>query len=136
MSAIALSIGFAACAQKVNEKAVPAVVKTAFAKEYPGVVAKWEKENSKFEVNFKKDGKQMSALYEANGTLTETEASMKVTELPANVLSYVKEHYKGKTIKEASKITKATGIVNYEAEVSGMDVIFDASGKFIKEMKD
>ena len=61
---------------------------------------------------------------------------MKVTELPANVLSYVKEHYKGKTIKEASKITKATGIVNYEAEVSGMDVIFDASGKFIKEMKD
>lgn len=136
MSAIALSIGFAACAQKVNEKAVPAVVKTAFAKEYPGVVAKWEKENSKFEVNFKKDGKEMSALYEANGTLTETEASMKVTELPANVLSYVKEHYKGKTIKEASKITKATGIVNYEAEVSGMDVIFDASGKFIKEMKD
>ena len=43
---------------------------------------------------------------------------------------------KGKNIKEGAKITKADGTVNYEAEVNGTDVIFDASGKFIKEAKD
>jgi hypothetical protein len=26
--------------------------------------------------------------------------------------------------------------VNYEAEVAGKDVIFDAAGKFLKEVKD
>jgi len=136
MSAIALSIGCAACAQKVKEADVPVAVKTAFAKQYPGTVAKWEKENVNYEVNFKKDGKTMSALYATNGKLTETEMDIKVADLPVAVLSYVKEHYKGKTIKESAIITKADGTVNYEAEVSGMDVIFDANGKFIKEMKD
>ena len=59
-----------------------------------------------------------------------------MAELPEAVLSYVKEHYKGKVIKEGAKITKADGTVNYEAEVSGKDVIFDSNGKFIKEAKD
>lgn len=136
MSAVALSIGFAACAQKVKEADVPAAVKTAFTKQYPGAVAKWEKENGSYEVNFKKDGKTMSALYANNGKLTETEMDIKVADLPAPVLNYLKEHYKGKIVKEAAKITKGDGTVNYEAEVSGMDVIFDAKGTFIKEMKD
>jgi len=51
-------------------------------------------------------------------------------------MEYVKAHYKGATAKEAAKITKADGTVNYEAEVSKKDVIFDAKGKFIKEEKD
>jgi len=136
MSAVVLSIGCAACAQKVKEADVPASVKTAFAKQYPDAVAKWEKEDGNYEVNFKKDGKTMSALYTKNGKLTESEMDIKVADLPAAVVTYVKEHYKGKTIKEAAKITKADGTVNYEAEVAGMDVIFDANGKFIKEMND
>ena len=78
----------------------------------------------------------MSVIIEPNGTITETEIDIKVAELPVTVLTYVKEHYKGKTVKEASKITKADGTINYEAEVSGTDVIFDASGKFLKESKD
>lgn len=136
MSALVAAIGFSACAQKINASKVPAAVKATFAKQYPGVPASWEKENGKYEVNFKYKGNTMSALYEANGTLTETEMDIKVADLPATVKSYVKEHYKGKTIKEAAKITKADGIVNYEAEVSGIDVIFDVNGKFIKEAKD
>jgi hypothetical protein len=77
----------------------------------------------------------MSALYEANGTMTESEMDIKVSDLPASVLAYVKENYKGKKIKEGAKITKSDGTVNYEAEVDGKDVIFDATGKFLKEMK-
>jgi hypothetical protein len=135
MSALVAAIGFSASAQKIDASKVPAAVKTAFAKQYPGVPVKWEKEDGKFEAGFKKDGNTMSALFEANGTMTESEMDIKVADLPAAVLSYVKDHYKGKSIKEGAKITKADGTVNYEAEVDGKDVIFDANGKFLKEMK-
>jgi len=129
------SITFAAFAQKIDAGKVPASVKTSFAKQYPGVATKWEKENGKYEASFKKDGNTMSALFEKNGTMTESETDIKVSALPAAVLAYVKANYKGKTIKEGAKITKADGTVMYEAEVDGKDVIFDSNGKFVKVMK-
>lgn len=136
MSALVAAIGFSACAQKLDESKVPAAAKAAFAKQYPGISAKWEKEAGNYEVNFKQNGATMSALYDANGSIKETEMDIKVADLPASVLAYVKDHYKGKSIKEGAKITKADGTVNYEAEVDGKDVIFDATGKFLKEAKD
>lgn len=132
---VAVSIAFTASAQKLNGSKVPASVKASFAKQYPGTTAKWEKEDGKYETNFKQNAHTMSAMFEPNGTFTESEMDIKVTDLPATVLSYVKEHYKGKNIKETAKITKADGTVNYEAEVSGMDVIFDSNGKFLKTVK-
>ena len=129
-------LSLAACAQKLDASKVPTPVKEAFAKKYPGITPKWENENGNFEAGFRQAGHTMSALFEANGTMTESEVDIKITELPAKVLAYVKEHYKGATIKEGAKITKADGTVNYEAEVNKMDVLFDANGKFIKEVKD
>ncbi|MGC4101089.1 PepSY-like domain-containing protein [Ferruginibacter sp.] len=123
-------------AQKIAASKVPQAVKEAFAKQYPGITAKWEKEDGMIEAGFKQNGKTLSVLYNTDGTKMEVEMDIAVTELPATVLSYVKEHYKGKTIKEAAKITKTDGTVNYEAEVNSMDVIFDAAGKFLKEVKD
>ena len=125
-----------ACAQKLDVAKVPAAVKNSFEKKYPGTAAKWEKEDGNYEVNFKQNGNNMSELISSDGTIMETEMDIKITELPSAILNYVKEHYKGKTIKEGAKITKADGTVNYEAEVAGKDVIFDADGKFIKELKD
>ena len=136
MAIVAVSIGFTACAQKLDASKVPAAVKADFAKRYPGVTAKWEMEDGKYEAGFKQGSSSMSATFEPSGKFTESEVDIKVADLPATVLSYVKEHYKGKTIKEGAKITKADGTVNYEAEVNGKDVIFDANGKFLKEMKD
>jgi hypothetical protein len=133
--ALATTIGFSAYSQKIDASKVPAAVKAAFEKQYPGVSVKWEKEYGKYEAGFKQNGNTMSALYEANGTMTESEMDIKVSDLPASVLAYVKENYKDKKIKEGAKITKSDGTVNYEAEVDGKDVIFDAKGKFLKEMK-
>lgn len=135
MSFAISSIGLAASAQKIKADMVPAKVTASFAKQYPGTEVKWEKEAGKYEAGFKKDGNVMSALYEANGTMTESEKDIKITALPVTVLAYVKTNYKGKKIKEAAIITKADGTVTYEAEVNGKDVIFDSNGKFIKEMK-
>jgi uncharacterized protein YxeA len=129
-------ITLTACAQKIDASKVPVKVKESFAKQFPGTTPKWEKEGDKYEAGFKEKGHEMSVLFEANGTMTESEMEIKVSELPASVLEFVKTNHKGSGIKEASKITKANGEVNYEAEVKGKDLIFDAAGKFLKEQKD
>ena len=129
------ALAISACGQKLDASKVPAPVKASFAAKYAGITAKWEKEDGNYEANFKQNGSTTSAMFTPAGTFTESEMEIKVSDLPANVLSYVKEHYAGKSIKEGAKITKADGTVNYEAEVNGKDVIFDANGKFLKEVK-
>ncbi len=134
---VVIAIAFQAKAQKLDASKVPAAVKEAFAKKYPKITSvKWEMEDGEYEASFKQDGKSMSTLQDSNGNITETEVDIKVADLPASVTSYVKQHYKGKAIKEGARITKANGEINYEAEVGGTDLIFDANGKFIKETKD
>jgi hypothetical protein len=124
-------------AQKLDASKVPATVKTAFTKKYPHVDnVKWEKEDGNFEAGFKENNQSMSTIFTPDGTLVESEVSIPVTSLPAAVTSYMKDHYKNVTVKEAAKITKASGEINYEAEIKGKDVIFDANGKFLKEAKD
>jgi uncharacterized membrane protein YkoI len=122
-------------AQKMDVAKVPAAVKTTFEKKYPGSIAKWELEDGKYEASFKMAKTEMSATFEATGTLVESEEEIKTAALPAGVLAYVKSHY-NKLVKEAAKITLANGSINYEAHISGKDLIFDASGNFIKELKD
>ncbi|RYU90692.1 hypothetical protein EWM62_08580 [Mucilaginibacter terrigena] len=134
---IATAMGVTAMAQKISSTQVPAAVKASFGKAYPAVkTVKWEKEKGDFEAGFKQGSNEMSAVFKADGTQLESEVEIKTTELPASVLSYVKQNYKGAAIKEAAKITKANGEVNYEAEVNGKDLLFDSAGKFIKAAQD
>jgi hypothetical protein len=134
--ALGFSLAVVAYGQKISASKVPAAVKASFSKAYPGVAAKWEKEDGNYEVNFKSGGQSMSAVIEPNGSIIETETDIRIADLPTKVTAYITEHYPGKQIKEASKIIKADRSVNYEAAVNGKDVIFDANGKFIKEAKD
>lgn len=127
---------FAACAQKIAAAQVPAVVKTSFSKDFPGITTKWEKEKANYEASFKQNGNMMSALYDASGNKIESEMDIKISILPAAITTYITQHYKGEKIKEAAIITKANGEVNYEAEVKGMDLLFTKEGKFIKSVKD
>lgn len=130
--------GFAgmASAQHLKAAAVPAAAKSSFEKQYPHTEAKWEKEHGNYEVNFKKDGNQMSVVIDAKGMILETETDIAINLLPENVSSYLKTHYKGAKVKEAAKIVKADGSIMYEGEVNGKDVMFDSNGKFLKEAKD
>jgi hypothetical protein len=134
--ALIATIGLNATAQKMTAAKIPTAVKAAFAKQFVGATAKWEKEKGEYEAGFKMDGKEMSALFSADGKMMESEVSIKPEVLPAKVLAYVKEKYNGKKIKAGAKITKADGTINYEAEVNGVDVMFDADGNFLKEVKD
>jgi hypothetical protein len=132
---LALIIAITVIAQKTGS--TPDAVKTAFTKAYPGATkVKYEKEDGNYEVSFVMNGNEASVIYNAKGVMQESEQEMKVSALPVVIATYMKEHYKGVTVKGAAKITRADGTVHYEAAVKGKDVIFDATGKFLKEAKD
>ncbi len=123
--------------QKIEASQVPVAVKAAFNKQFPGIKeVKWEKEKANYEANFKENGNKMAALFDSDGKWLETETGVNASLLPAGAKEYIAQNYKGAKIKEVAKLKMANGDENYEAEVKGIDLIFDANGKFIKKMKD
>ena len=127
---------FATTAQKVSEKEVPASVVAKFNSLYPGIKYKWEKEKGNYEANFEQNDVEISVLFDALGNLLQTETEIKIADLPDSVVQYVHKNYAGAQIKEAAKILDAKGATTYEAELKGLDLIFDINGKFIKSEKD
>lgn len=122
-------------AQKISEKEIPAVVKTALQKNYPNAEeVKWDKEKANYEAEFEVNETDYSVLMDASGKILETEIEIESNELPANTKAYITKNYADKKIKEAAKITDNKGTVTYEAEIKGKDVIFDSNGNFIKEV--
>src|SRR6266699_5151606 len=97
-------VALSACGQKLKDSQVPAAAKTAFEKKYPGAKGSWDKEDANYEVNFKQEGKAMSAVIDKNGTIVETETDIPVTDLPKTIQDYMKKHYSGAKIEEAAKI--------------------------------
>jgi hypothetical protein len=129
-----LLVGVVITINCLSQTNVPSTVQSSFTKLFPGIaVKKWDKEEGKYEANFTKEGKQMSAVFDANGNLEETETVIAVSELPASVIPYVTEHYKGSKIQEAAMVLKSNGDKIYEAEIKGKDLLFDAKGNFLKE---
>ena len=123
-------------AQKMQKKNVPANVTSTFQKLYPTAnKVKWDKEDEKYEASFDLNKTDNSVLMDAQGNVIESEVEIELNQLPKGILDYVKTHYAGKQAKEGAKITDAKGIITYEVEIKGMDLIFDNNGKFIKELK-
>ncbi len=133
-----ISAGFllTSCGQKFKNWQVPKEVINSFEKEFKNKSPNWDKEDSNFEANFKLNDKTMSVLYDAKGNKLETEEDIAVVALPQQVRDYITQHYKNETIKEAAIITRAGGEINYEAEVKGMDILFDKDGHYIKTTKE
>lgn len=135
--AAGMIVSLAVYAQKVKEADVPVAVKEAFKKAYTAAKeVKWEKEEAGFEAEFEVGEMDQSVVYDASGRLIETEVEIKMEELPSAARDYVSKSYKGAKIKEATRITDARGIVTYEAEIKNKELIFDDTGKFIREEKD
>jgi hypothetical protein len=138
---LALSIVFSATlfAQtetKGKKVSVPNVVSASFQKEFPNKKAKWGMEDGGYEAEFKLNGGDASAVYDKSGHRKELEVGIKPSELPLVVLDYLKKNYPSDKITETAKITDDKNILTYEAEIGKngktYDVLFDASGKFIK----
>ncbi|MBD3749546.1 MAG: hypothetical protein IE931_08625 [Sphingobacteriales bacterium] len=117
---------------------IPDAVKAALTKAYPTVKSiHWDEENGNYEAGFKANGKEMSVLLDAKGSILETETAISVKELPSGVSSYLKSKFgEGYKISESAMIVKANGHKTFEAEVKGKDYLFDTAGKFIKSVKE
>ena len=124
-------------AQDLKEKDVPTTVKTAFTKKYPEASkfkVNWEKEKGNYEANWGgKSNEDNSAVFTPSAVFVELVQAISMDKLPSNVAQYVKQHYKGAVIKQAGKVTDASGKHMFEAEIKGKDLIFDEKGVFIKE---
>lgn len=130
-------ICFTVNAQKAADAKVPAVLKTAFAKQYPKATdVKWEKEGANWEVALKNNGKEMTVVLDKKGTVTETEVSIQVAELPGPAMKYIAEKFKGKPILSLDKITAGTKVSYEVVVVKGKALMFDAAGKYMKTAKD
>jgi hypothetical protein len=124
-------------AQTLKESEVNPHIKNTFKKMYPtATVEKWEKEGNNYEAEFHAGKTETCVTLGPNGQLIETEVAISTTELPKAVNTYVTSTLGGKKIKEASKITDASNKVSYEAEVDGVDYIFDENGGFLKKETD
>lgn len=124
-------------AQKVQQKDVPASVQKSFQKQFPTVkYVKWEKEKGNYEAGFKVNGTETSIVINSSGNILETETEINSNSLSTPIKEYIAKNHPHQKIKEAAKITDAKGLITYETEVNGKDLIFDSKGKFLKEIKD
>jgi hypothetical protein len=132
-ASLTLAITFS---QNISASKVPNAVTSAFSKQHAGVKnVTWEMEGGGYEASFQTNSTNSSVIYDKNGNLVESEVDIKVNQLPAPANEYVKTHYHS-AVKEASKITKANGEVNYKAMVNQVHVIFDSNGRYLKEIKE
>lgn len=123
--------------QKVKNEHIPLPVKDAFQILYPNAdKVKWGKEGQNYEANLKVNKKEISVIFDSNGKLIGKEEDIEISELPTNAREYLSKNFPKSKIREIEKDTDARGIISYEVEVRGKELIFDASGNFIKETKD
>ena len=123
-------------AQKVNVKDVPLSIKHSLQQNYGIKDADWDKEGNNYEASFEQKGKEVSVVFDAIGSILETEREIGKDELPVAVIDVLKKDYPDFELEESAKID-SKGVITYEAEVEKgeqtFDLIFNAQGKLIKK---
>lgn len=132
---MALVVGVSATNQK--EEKIPAAAKSGFAAKFPTAQkVKWGVEKpGEFEAEFTLNGVETSALVDAKGTLLETEAEIKESELPQAVKATLNKDFAGYKLDEIEKATDVKGVTTFEMEAAKgkdkLEISFDASGKLL-----
>ena len=125
-------------AQKIDPKDVPASAKANLEKSLHVKDAKWENEDNNYEATFRRNGKEMSAVFDQAGVLLETEEEITKSELPTAVQDALKKDFVNFKLEEVAKIA-AKGVITYEAEVEkgkeNFELIFEGNGKLLKKEK-
>lgn len=125
-------------AQKLTADKVPANVQASFKKQFPKATkTQWEMENTDYEVEFKDNGIEYSAVYNKDGQWLSTEQEIKKAELPAAVKQAVEKEFPKAELEETEKITYPNNSMAYEMEVEQgeqkFEVQFSADGKLLKK---
>ena len=133
---LSLNITFA---QDVPLSQVPKKVRDSFASEFKSTNANWSKEDDGYEASFKKDGKELSLVFDVDGQLIERETEIVKTELPSVVSDFISKNYPGFKYEEIAKIESKKGNF-FEIEIAKKDsqyeLIFDSQGLIEKKVVD
>jgi hypothetical protein len=116
---------FPAC--KKTSLIAPEAVLTAFKARFPSVEnADWSMEDeTEWEAEFKKDGKEMSANFMEDGTWVGTETGIKSDALPHAVLDAILAQFEGYKIEEAALLEGTELALAYEVELKKDQAVFE-----------
>ncbi len=123
-----------------KEVVAPEVVGKAFAIKFPKATkTEWSMEKEgEYEVEFKLDNAEKSALYKEDGTLIEVETEIKEADLPQAIKTTLETDFKGYKTDDI-EMTETNGTVNYELNAEKGEeeftLVFDANGKLLKKEK-
>lgn len=121
-------------AQNVKSSDVPSTVKTKFSTMYPAATGvQWEMENKYYEAEFKENNIETSVIIDANANYIQTEVEIPVSSLPQSIRDYVSANIKNQSIKEATQISSADGVLTYEIEVGNADYLFSDAGSLLRK---
>lgn len=135
-----LVITFYSCNQNLKEqRKVTQIIEEAFKNLHPtAAILKWNDEPPIWEAKYK-DGLEKGAVsFNNKAEVVETELVISESQLPnASVISdYIKVHYSNEKIQGCEKITKQDGTNTYEIQITGKELVFDNTGKFLNEELD
>jgi len=125
--------------QKITPEKVPGIVKQAFAKKFPSTTdVKYEMEKKDYEINFKVNGVEMSANFDATGKWLETETEIKESDLSKEISSSVVKNFAGFKISEVAKVeTPNKGLIfemDLKKDKEGYEVQFSPNGDVLKKI--
>jgi len=127
--------GVFACSQTQ----APEKVATAFKAKFPAASAvEWGKESdTEFEAEFKMNGREMSANFDAGGKWLETEAVLVKDDLPAPVLYTLESKFGNSEVRKIESVEKAGETVVYEVKLeqdeNELEVLLDAGGRILRQ---
>ena len=128
--------------KELSKNQVPKAVIDAFEKAHPDAKeVKYEEEifagKTAYEVEYKKNGKELEFSYGADGTLLQKEEEIDVKALPNPVVQAVLKAHPKATLEKAEKVMKPDGtIMGYEVDikVAGKEtkLELDVSGNILR----
>ena len=141
---LSLTISLFACNQKQEEKVsetrkVPQTIEDAFKKNHPtATILKWNDEPPIWEAKYQDDKEKGAVSFDSIAQITETELVIAESELQnlPSIPKYIKENYPTEVIKGCEKIDKQNGVIIYEIQITGKELLFDNTGKFLSEELD
>jgi len=135
---IMFNLFFTVQAQKLAASEVPQAVIAAFRKSNPTVSnPEWKMDKSNYQARYVFDKRQRLVTYSKTGTPVVHDSKVAIAALPPGVKVYLDKNFPGHSdeLDKVIKITKPDGVVNYDIEIDGKDLIFDDKGKYLKTLK-
>lgn len=130
----ATMFSFFSCSQDIPGSKVPSVVlNTVQAKFGTAPKIEWEKKNTLYEAEFKKDSTEYTVYIDSAGKLVMYKLDIKESDLPGAVSTIISTEYIGYKVDDTEKVEK-DGTTYYQVELEGkgkkdLKLNFSADGK-------